>query len=259
VISATLQRPDETTIAYDAAGDGPPVVFVHGLTSFRKTWSPVTDLLAEDFTCVRVDLRGHGESSHAPEYSTLSLVGDVRAVVEELALGEPAIVGHSLGATVAGVYAVAHSPSAVVCVDGSLRFGDFAELAHPYADALRGEDTMQAVLEIDHALGLEPYAAIDDLERRILTFPREVLLGIWDTLLSTPPAELTATAEAILPRIAAPLLALHGSPPPPGYEAWLTRLVPGAQVEVWGECGHMLHLVDPERFATRVRALLSTA
>lgn len=131
-------------IAYDVAGDGPPVVFVHGLTSVRQSWDPVTDVLREDFTCVRVDLRGHGASSEAPDYSMLSLVGDVRAVVEELELANPAIVGHSLGATVAAVYA-----------------------------------------------------------------------------------------------------------------AWLTGLVPDALVEVWDGSGHMLHLVEPDRFAARLRPLLA--
>jgi pimeloyl-ACP methyl ester carboxylesterase len=86
---------------------------------------------------------------------------------------------------------------------------------------------MEAVLAIDHALGLEPYAEIEDM-------PREVGLGIWDAMLTTPPEELTARAEA-----------------------WLTALVPSAQVEVWDGSGHMLHLVDPKRFAARVRPLLS--
>jgi pimeloyl-ACP methyl ester carboxylesterase len=251
-----LRRGDGPAIAYDVAGDGPPVVLVHGLTSFRQTWEPVSDLLAADFACVRVDLRGHGASSAAPEYSMLSLVGDVRAVVEELALCEPAVIGHSLGATVAAVYAAVHGASAVVCVDQSLRFGDFADLVRPRVDALRSERTMEAVLAIDRALQLEPYAGIDDMERRMLEFPREVVLGIWDALLTTPPQQLTATAEAILPRIAGPLLSLHGSQPPPDYEAWLTQLVPGARVEIWDGSGHMLHLVDPEPFAARVRPFI---
>jgi pimeloyl-ACP methyl ester carboxylesterase len=255
--AATLQRPDGTAIAYDVVGEGPPVVFVHGLTNRRQSWEPVTGLLAQDFTCVRVDLRGHGASSPGPDYSTLSLVGDVRAVVEELAIGEPAVVGHSLGAIVAAVYAAAHGARAVVCVDQSLRFGDFAAVVQPQADALRGERTMEVVLSIERSLELEPYAELEDLERRVLAFPREVLLGVWDALLATPPEQLTAIAEAILPRIAAPLLSLHGSPPPPDYEAWLTGLVPGARIEVWDGSGHMLHLVDPVRFAARVRPLLA--
>jgi pimeloyl-ACP methyl ester carboxylesterase len=234
-------------------------VFVHGLTSFRQSWDPVTDLLVHDFTCVRVDLRGHGASSAASEYSTVSLIGDVRAVVEELVVGEPMVVGHSLGATVAALYAAAHEARAVVCLDGSLRFGDFAKLVQPLAEVLRGEKTMEAVWSIDRALHLEPYTGVRDMERRVLAFPREVVLGIWDALLTTPPERLTAIAESFLPRITAPLLSLHGSPPPPDYEDWLMRLLPSAQMEVWDGSGHMLHLVDPERLAARVRLLLVDA
>jgi len=62
--------------------------------------------------------------------------------------------------------------------------------------------------------------------------PREIVLGIWEALLSTPPEQLTAIAEAILPRIAAPLLSLHGSSPPPDYAAWLTGLARGARVGI---------------------------
>jgi len=258
VREATARSPDGTTIAYDVTGEGPPAVFVHGMTSSRASWDPVTARLRDGLTCVRVDLRGHGESSRAAEYSTPSLVGDVRAVVEELELARPALVGHSLGATVAAVYAALHEVRAVVCVDPpSLRFGDFATLVQPYAQALRGDHTMETVVSIEHRLQLEPYAGIDAMEVRISSFPREVVLGIWEALLSTPPEQLTATAEALLPRIDAPLLSLHGSPPAADYEAWLTRLVPGARVEVWEGTGHMLHLVEPERFARRVRSAIS--
>lgn len=255
--AGTVRRGDGPTIAYDVAGAGPLIVFVHGLTASRVSWEPVTALLAREFTCVRVDLRGHGASSTASEYSTLSLVRDVRSVVEKLDIGEATVVGHSLGATVAAVYAAVHAARAVICVDGSLRFGDFARLVQRHANTLRSERTMDAVLAIDHELGLEPYAGTQDMERRVLTFPRDVLLGISQALLTTAPEQLTAIAETILPRITAPLLALHGSPPPPDYQAWLTRLVPTAHVEVWEGTGHMLHLVEPERFASRIRALLA--
>lgn len=254
----TVKRPDGSDIAYEVEGDGAPVVFVHGLTSSGQSWTPVTDLLVRDFTCVRVDLRGHGSSSAGAEYSTLALVGDLHAVVEDLGIGDAALVGHSLGATVAAVYAAAHGASAIVCIDSSLRFGDFAAFVEPWADALRGGETMEALLEIEHALQLEPYRGIDAMEQRIRAFPREVVLAVWDTLLTTPPEQLTALAESFLPRITAPLLSLHGSPTPPDYEDWLTALVPSARVEIWEGTGHMLHLVDPERFAARVRPLLAS-
>jgi len=84
------------------------------------------------------------------------------------------------------------------------------------------------------------------------------VLGIWESLLTTPPEQLNAIAETILPRITAPLLSLHGSPPAPDYTKWLTALVPSAQVEVWNGTGHMLHLVEPERFTARLRHMLTS-
>jgi pimeloyl-ACP methyl ester carboxylesterase len=255
-VTASVRREDGTAIAYEVTGAGPPVVLVHGLTSHRGSWRPIVERLAPAFRCVSVDLRGHGASSAAGDYAMLALVGDVRAVVEALDLGEPAVVGHSLGATVAAVYAAAHGARAVVCVDQSLRFGDFAARVRPYAEALRGPRTMEAVMAIERDLGPAGHPDLAGMERRVLAFPREVVLGIWEQLLGTPPEQLTATAEAILPRIRAPLLALHGSPPAPDYERWLTGLVLHAAVELWEGAGHMLHLAQPDRFGARLRELL---
>jgi pimeloyl-ACP methyl ester carboxylesterase len=252
-----IVRPDGVTIAYDIAGDGPPVIFLHGLTNRRQGWDPVTSLLVPDFTCIRIDFRGHGESTPAPDYSMPALVGDVRAVADELGVEAPAVIGGSFGAAAAAVYAALNPVPAVVCVDNTLRFGDFAPFVQTRAQDLHGENAMQAVWEIERELGLEPYEDIEGFERRVLAFPPEVVRGAWATQLTTSPEDLTAISEAILPAITAPLLSLHGSPPPDDYPSWLTRLVPTAEVEVWEGMGHLLHLVDPPRFAERVRALLA--
>jgi pimeloyl-ACP methyl ester carboxylesterase len=251
-----IGRPDGATVAYDVAGDGRPVFFLHGLTNRRQGWDPVTDLLADDFACVRIDFRGHGDSSMACDYGIVSLVGDVRAVVDELGLEEPAVVGHSLGATAAAVYAARNPVRAVVCVDQTLRFGDFASLLQSHERALCA-NTNETVLEIDRQLDLGPYEEVASFERRVRAFPSEVILGIWEAALTTPPEQLTALSEALLPQIKVPLLSLHGSPPPADYEPWLTGLVPTAEVEVWDGMGHLLHLVDAPRFAARVTEFLS--
>lgn len=252
-----IVRPDGVRVAYDVGGDGPPVVFLHGITNRRQGWDPVTSLLTPSFTCVRVDFRGHGESSPAADYGMPALVGDVRAVVDELGIERPAVVGSSFGAGAAAVYAALNPTRAVLCAESPLlRFGDFAARVHARADELQGERAMQAVLEIERELGLEPYADVAGFERRVLAFPPEVVRGLWALQMTTPPAELTAASEALLPAIEVPLLSLHGSQPPADYAPWLNRLLPSAEVEVWEGLGHLLHLVDPSRFAERVRALV---
>jgi pimeloyl-ACP methyl ester carboxylesterase len=179
--------------------------------------------------------------------------------VEQVGLGDPVVVGHSMGATVAAVYAAAYRVRGLVCVGSTLRFGDFAAAVQARGDALRSDRAMEAVLAIDHELGLEPYADIEALERRVRSFPRDIVLALWKPLLTTPADQLTATAEALVARITTPLLSIHGSSPPHGYETWLRALVPQAQVEVWNGSGHMLHLVDPVRFAERIRRFVADA
>lgn len=251
-----VRTADGTTIAYDVTGDGPPVVFLHGLTNRRQAWDPVTRLLEGLFMCVRLDFRGHGESSAGPAYGLPWFVGDVRAVVEALGLETPAFVGHSLGGSVAAVDAALNGARAVVCVDESLRFGDVARRIQAIGPGLRGARPMEAVMEFERGLVLEPYDGIAEMERRVLAFDPDVVLGAWAAVLDTPPQQLTAMSEALLAQLTAPLLCLHGSPPPDDYVAWLTRLAGDARAEVWEGTGHLLHLVDSERFAQRVAAFL---
>lgn len=250
---------DGTTIVYDVAGAGPAVVFLHGLTNRRQAWEPVTSLLHDRFTCVRLDFRGHGESSAAPAYDLAALVGDLRAVVEELALDSPALVGHSLGATVAVVSAALHGARAVVCVDEPLRFGDRAAQIQAIADRLRGARPMEGVMAFERTLGLEPYERVDELQRRVLAFDPQIVRALWSAALETSPAELTEISETLLTQLTAPLLCLHGSSPPDGYPAWLAAHAPGARLEVWAGTGHLLHLVDSERFAARLVAFIDAA
>ncbi len=56
---------DDVEISYDRTGEGAPIVFVHGLTDRRSDWLPVIERLAPNFTCITLDLRGHGESGDA--------------------------------------------------------------------------------------------------------------------------------------------------------------------------------------------------
>ena len=88
-------------------GDGPPIVFVHGMGTSAATWDRCAGLLADRFTTIAVDLLGHG-SSPVPddpnEYTRDRTLSDLDDVLGEL--DEPAVlVGHSLG----GYLALAHA------------------------------------------------------------------------------------------------------------------------------------------------------
>jgi pimeloyl-ACP methyl ester carboxylesterase len=64
---------DGVDIAWQVDGDGPAVVLVHGLTEAGRLWQPVVEHLRDDFTVVRLDLRSHGDSGDAADYSTSAM------------------------------------------------------------------------------------------------------------------------------------------------------------------------------------------
>lgn len=91
----TVTSPDGTRIAYDRHGDGPPIVCLHGGLT-RHYWDPLVPQFADDYTVIRPDRRGRGESEDADAYSIEREVADARAVVEAVD-GSPVLFGHSFG------------------------------------------------------------------------------------------------------------------------------------------------------------------
>ena len=103
------------------AGQGRPVVLLHGVASSSRIWLLVGPRLGERFRVFALDQRGHGESAKPGDgYDFPSVVGDAAAFIEALGLERPVIVGHSWGGNVAVELAATH-PDAVaglVLVDG---------------------------------------------------------------------------------------------------------------------------------------------
>ncbi|MHB1787423.1 MAG: alpha/beta fold hydrolase [Acidimicrobiales bacterium] len=247
-------------INWEESGAGDPLIFVHGITEDLRSWDPVVSLLEDRYRCVRLDLRGHGKSSTADDYSALAMAQDVGAVVSEAAIDGPSLlVGHSLGAIVVTAYATQAAVRGIVNIDQSLRLGDFAAALQPLAPILRGPDFGGAVTAVFESLGVDrlPDEAKTYVTSKHREARQEVVLGVWDLVLDSAPKDLTAMAESLLGALKAPYLAVHGSDPGEGYPAWLSGLIPGATVEVWPGDGHYPHLVEPERFATRLAAFIA--
>lgn len=113
-------RTNEVNLQCYRTGDGPPLVTAHGLFDSGQRWIPLAEDLADDYEVVAYDARGHGQSD-APEtgYSLDERIADLRAVVHELGLSNPILLGHSMGgATVAWAASkYPDFPRAVVLVD----------------------------------------------------------------------------------------------------------------------------------------------
>lgn len=93
---------------YVTAGEGPPLILLHGFPQTWHQWRRVIDRLAHRFTIIAPDLRGIGATPGPPgPYDKHSLAGDVRAVAAQVCGDQPAlVVGHDMGSFVAYAYAL---------------------------------------------------------------------------------------------------------------------------------------------------------
>ena len=105
---------DGVTLHYRRAGQGTPVVLLHGIPQTSHEWRYVMPRLAETYTVIAPDLRGLGDSTRpAGVYDKKTLGADIAAlVIDHLGFKRFHIVGHDWGGPVAFAVAAAH-PEAV--------------------------------------------------------------------------------------------------------------------------------------------------
>ena len=97
------------TLRGEQAGDGPPVVLLHGLSATRRNVVQGSRALVKrGYRLISYDARGHGASSRAPRYEYSDLVADLEAVLEQLEIERAALVGSSMGAATAMAFTLEH-------------------------------------------------------------------------------------------------------------------------------------------------------
>jgi pimeloyl-ACP methyl ester carboxylesterase len=217
------------TIAYREAGQpsDAPMVLLHGMGEGAGSWEPVMAELAElGHRVIALDARGHGDSDRPGDYSYDVLRDDVLEVLNALRIERCVLIGHSMGATTAGLLAVA-APHRV------------------------------GALVLEDAVPPRP----GSLDRPPLPRPDEDLPFDWP-LVNALRAQLTdpdpAWWEQAL-RISVPTLVIAGGPPShipqTDLHEFASALVDGQLVEI--PVGHMVHVQAPGAFVAAVRDFLA--
>ncbi len=253
----TTTAADGTTIAWSRRGTGSPVVLVHGITESAASFDPVTALLAANHDVITMDLRGHGQSGKGDRYDLEVMSGDVIAVIEAAGVTAPHLIGHSLGGAVVSAVGGVADVASVVDIDQSLQLHGFKEMLSPAEPMLRDPDQYQLV--IDGMFESMQGELLSEAERERIGSSRradqDVVLGVWDVILTEPVDQISQTVEMALAGYSdrhTPYLALFGIDPGDDYGAWLGDRIEGALIDVWTDHGHYPHLVDPERFVNTV-------
>ena len=96
-----------TDIAFRMAGNGPPLLLLHGFPQTNVMWHRIAPSLAESHTVIAADLRGYGDSA-VPEsgadhagYSKRAMADDMVGLMDSLGHGSFMVAGHDRGGRVA--------------------------------------------------------------------------------------------------------------------------------------------------------------
>ena len=248
--------------------DGPPIVFIHGWSQNHLCWAKQYESpLAREFRLVAFDLRGHGmsEAPLGPEHYTDAglWADDLAAVIDELGLVRPVLVGWSYGAFVICDYLRSHGQERVAAIE-------FVEGVTKLGEAAFGRFIGPGFL--DHFVD----ATSDDLPtsmRAMRSFVRTCLVAqvsedevdaavCWNI---DVPAAIRANLAAreidcddVLRALEVPLLVTQGradSVVLPAMAEHLLATCPTAEASWYDGVGHAPHLEDHERFNRELAAL----
>jgi pimeloyl-ACP methyl ester carboxylesterase len=105
-VAPTIERAEVSLhghrVIFTMAGEGPPVVLIHGVAGRAAQWTQVIELLAQSRTVVAPDLLGHGESAKPRgDYSLGAHASGIRDLLVGLNIERASLVGHSLGGGIA--------------------------------------------------------------------------------------------------------------------------------------------------------------
>jgi pimeloyl-ACP methyl ester carboxylesterase len=255
-MQASMAQNTANGLAYEERGTGFPVVFVHGLTFSGSTWGPVVDRLSDRFRCVAVDLPGHGRSPGLP-HSMEEVAHQIHGLMTDLGIERPVIVGHSWAGIMATIYAATFPVAGVVNVDQPLHTGPWLRMLRQIEPSLRGPNFAATFEPIRQTIGVELLP--EPLRSSTLasqTVRQDLVLAYWDEAFRRSPDDLQVLLDETARSITVPYLAVFGHRLAEDERAGLQDRIARLELEEWPDRGHMVHLMEPDRFAHRVAAFV---
>jgi len=264
-------------ITVQLAGQGRPVLMVHGLGGNHHDWDGAVESLAHRHTIHRFDLLGHGERAATDRNPSLQeMAQDVAQVIEGLALDRPLLVGHSMGALVvmrylqdhgetriAGVCLIDQSPR--ITTDEHWKLGLFGSLTRAQVQhtlsRLRGDFADTVATEFLAKLApLRQAGSPDALAGRLARWMIAKLArgsGV-DRVLSMLESLAEADFRDVIAKLTVPTMVVLGGVSnhygglPLGQ--YYRNTLPDGTVRMYKKAAHSPHQQEPGRFAADLAA-----
>jgi len=256
-----------TTIHYQEAGEGFPVVQVHGYTGNLNNWAPLKPSLSAGYRTIALDLRGHGLSSRPalPEdYRLEVMAADVAAVIEALGIEGCHLMGHSMGGMVAQELALSRPrlvrSLVLIATTGEAPVVARMEERRRLAVIAR-EQGLEAVFEAQLGFSSLP-GRLEAEPHLVAQWRREFLMTSVDAFIYCGRAMLERRPRyQELAGLAVPALIACGESDSFFLEPSkrLHQAMSASRLAIMAGCGHSPHIEEPDAFAALLLPFLAEA
>jgi 3-oxoadipate enol-lactonase len=250
-------------IAYDIVGNGPLVVFLHGIGGNRTNWEGQVEYFGAGFCAVAWDARGYGASDDSPSMLTFhDYANDLAHLLDHLAAERAHLVGLSMGGMILqdfyGRYP--NRVATLALVDTSAGFGSvsdevrrefLARRLEPLERGLTPADIAPEVVEVLVAKNASPA-----VRQRMRASMEALRVGSYKQALH---AIITTDFRAVLPHIKVPTLVVVGEEDvvtPPSDAEFLAKSIPGVAFVTIPGAGHLTNIEKPAAFNATLEAFL---
>jgi 3-oxoadipate enol-lactonase len=251
---------------YELTGDGPAVVLLHEGVCDLRMWDELVEALAPEFTVLRYDMRGYGESTLPP--GPFSQNADLLALLDHVGIERAALVGVSYGGRVAldTAFVAPERVTGLVLASAGLRDHEWSSVVREFGDEEeRLLDTdIGAATDLNVRLWVdgpnrEPDVAREAVRERVRTMQRrafEIQVPAYEAQTAPGPEDPVSVR---LDTIEAPALIVVGDADVPDFLEIAARLeaeLPDARKVVLADTAHTIPLERPDDFRELTLAFL---
>ena len=250
-----LDSHDGGTVYTIRRGEGPAVVFCHGVTLSSRVWAKqFVSFPAAGFRAIAFDSRGHGESSVGDTGHSLdNLADDLRTVLEALDVRDAVLVGHSMGGMAVQAFAIRHPDVIAERVCGLVLLSTSSH--NLVSDARRVRGAVETAVNLGPDVGsvmrqrnlgllLARIGFGEDPSPSHVEATRQMLAACSkETTRQAVGALLQLDLTAELPSVRVPTLVVvgtHDALTPPRDAHRIANLIPDARLVEYPGAGHML-------------------
>src|SRR5262245_30300037 len=250
-------------IHYESQGDGPPVVFVHGLGGTSNVWHAQRVTLSKNFRVVTYDLSGSGRSDRSRrQYSIDGWADELAGLMDHLSIPAAVVVGHSMGTVVVQRFAAKYAKRASAIVLA----GALVELGPPGKEAFtKRAETVEKEGMIgvaDAVLGGALSAGSREGNLALTGMVREMLLSNDPACYAGHCRALIAgSAKADQEKIACPTLLVVGDQDPVtplALQRQIAAAIKNSRIRIVPNTAHLTMLESPEAFNAILLEFLAT-